>query len=582
MASFDELAAELAARNNSIAAEQPAGGLSADDIAAELARRANPPPRTNIEPTSRAGLAARSAIQGGAQAVGGIPALALDAVRAPYNALLAGQNWLVDQANANLGTNLPRARYIPSALGALAQGGEALADLAGTPRPQTPGEKLAVDVGSAGVGALSPNVAGTLLRGVSNLPAAVQIGQRLAQTPVLNMFSGATGEAAAKAVEDKGGTPGQSTVAQVAGSMAPYAAAAAGRRVITPMPTNLTPEQQRLAGILADSGVPLSAGQATGSKALQFAEDQAGKFPGGSLVFPPATATQRPAFTRAVLQHAGIDAKAATPEVLDQANRNIGNTIGGITGGYTVHFDPRYAQDIHALAGNYGKNLTTDQNNTIAAYLKDLRNQGATISGETYQKTRSNIGRAIRAQNGPGGDKEYQNALSALQNALDDAAERSMVRAGAVDDVTALRTARQQYANLMTIEDAVARSGQAGASGEINASALANSLKANVGRRQYTRGFGDMNDIARAGDALIRPLPDSSTAARSAIPALFGLAGTGWVAAGPIGAAAAAGAPAVAGAAINNPLAQRYLRNQLFPQTLPSVPLGAIPGLLGQ
>jgi len=590
MASLEDIQAEIERRSGAAAPAAPAAapaaapsperGVTADAITAELARRAQPTPPEAKEPPNYGGLAARAAIKGGTGAVLGLPALAQDAITGPINAMYMGQNYLANKANQVFGTNIPQAKLIPSALKAVNEGGEYLANAAGAPQPQTPGQALAVDLGSVGLSALGPGGWGRLLtRAAPAGSAMAEAGSRLAATPILDAASGVTGEAASKAVEGKGGTPGQQMVAGLTGGMLPYFAAAAGRRVVTPFPSQLTPEQQRLAGVLQDAGVPLSAGQEVGSRNLQFIENQASKLPAGDFISPNPTANQRPAFTQAVLRRAGINAEAATPDVLADANTRIGGEIGNITGSHTVHFDPQYSRDIYSTAANYGRNLTPDQKQIVGSYLTDL-GQTARLSGEQYQTVRSQLGRRIRAENGPSGDKEFQQALIGIQSALDDAAERSMTRAGATDDVQALRQARQQYANQLTIEDAVARSGEAGAKGEINASSLAAATKAAVGKRQYTRGVGDMNDIARAGDAFIRPLPDSTTAQRAALPAYGASIVGGYQFAGPYGAAATAAAPAVGGALVNSRLAQAYFRNQLLPEGQ-RLPLGAIPGLLG-
>jgi len=207
------------------------------------------------------------------------------------------------------------AREIPSQLQAAQNIGTGLANLAGTPEPKTPGEKLAVDVGTAGLSAIGPGGYGRLAAAAKEAPALASAGARLAATPMLDVASGAAGEAGSQAVQGKGGTPTQGAVAGALTSMAPYALAAAGRRVVTPLPSTLTPEQQRLATLLQNQGVDLSAGQLTGNKGVQFAEDAAAKLPGGDLLVANPRANQPEQFTRAVLGRAGIDASAATPEV---------------------------------------------------------------------------------------------------------------------------------------------------------------------------------------------------------------------------------------------------------------------------
>jgi hypothetical protein len=585
MASLEEIQAEIQRRSGGIQgsvaapAAAPASGISNADITAELERRSQPAPQ-EAEP-NYAGLAARTAIKGATGAVFGLPALLQSGVTGPINAMYMGQNYLANKANETFGTNIPQAKLIPSALNAVTEGGEYLANAAGAPQPQTPKQKLAVEVGSAGLSALGPGGFGRLLTRAAPAGGVLsEAGQAMSATPLLDVMSGATGEAAAKAVEGKGGTTGQQIGAGFGASLAPYALAVAGRRAVSPFPSQLSPEQQRLAGVLQEAGVPLSAGQATGNKNLQFIENQTAKLPFGDLISASPTEGQRPAFVRAALKEAGVNAEAATPEVLSEAHNKIGSTIGDIAKEHTVQFDPQYTKDIYGVVSEYGKNLKPDQRQIVDAYLSDLK-KTSNLSGEDYQKIRSQMGRRIRAENGVSGDKELQGALIGIQSALDDAAERSMIRAGKPSDASSIGQARQQYANLLTIEDAVARSGEAGAKGEIQGSALAAAAKAALGKRQYVRGAGDLNDLARAGDAFLRPLPDSGTAQRMAWPAYGTLIAGGLHYGGPFGAVAAAAAPTAAGVAINSPLAQAYFRNQLLAGKQ-RLPIGQIPGLLEQ
>jgi hypothetical protein len=533
-------------------------------------------------PVDYAGLAGRVAIKGGVGAALGFPALIADAGRGVINTMYAGQNYLADKANSALGTNIPMASYLPSALHAVDQGSTGLADYLGAAKPQTPKQQAAVDVGSAAISALGPGGFGRLLsRAAPTGTTLATTGERLAATPVLDAVSGATSEAAAKSIEAKGGGAGQQFVGgTVAGIGVPWAAALLGRRAVTPFTSQLTNEQARLAQVLADEGVPLSAGQRTGRPNLQYTEDQISKLPLNVVDNPRAGQPQ--AYTQAVLRHAGVNAEAATPEILANAHNRIGNEIGSIVAPHTISFDQQFGRDIQRTVAEYRQNLPPDRAPIFDNYLAELASPTASLPGTTYQKTRSNMTAIINDyNNSSGSDRQLQRALIGLRTALDDAAERSMTRAGAADDVAALNQARQNYANLQVIQDAVARSGQAGATGQINASALAAASKASVGRRQYTRGVGDLNDLAHAGDAFLRPLPDSTTARREAIPKLATAVAGAWTLGGPAAAGAVLAAPSAMGMAVNSRLMQAYLGNQLLPGRQ-QIPLGAIPGLLGQ
>lgn len=534
----------------------------------------------HYEPTSRTGLAARTVIQGAVNAVAGLPAMMADYATTPGGTLGIAQSLAVPYANRMLGTDFkPLNPDLLKYSKMVGPAGEKLADIAGAPRPKTSGERLAVDVGSAALGALGPaGIGRTLL--AAGPRALAPLATRMSATPVLDVASGAAGAAGANFAQSQGATPEGQTLAGAAASTAPYLATVLGRRAVTPFPSTLTPEQQRLAGVLEEAGVPLSAGQATGSRPLQYMENQVSQIPGGDLLARNPTQNQSQQLVQAALRRAGVDAPVATPDVLNAAHASIGNELGTIIQGRTFRTDADFTRDLTNVERNYARRLPTDQRPVVQSYIDDLRAHRFQLRGETYQNARTDLGRAIRAQNGPNGNKDLQRALIGVQEAMDDLANRSLAASGNPDVVDQLAAARQRYANLLTVEDAVARSGEAGMRGEFTPAALEGALKGNVGRRQYVRGFGDLNDLARASSALLRAPPNSGTATRLAPLALGGSIATAYQQGGMPLAAAAAALPTVAGLGINSPLAQAYYRNQLLARPQ-AYGYGAIPGLLG-
>jgi len=537
-------------------------------------------PRTN-----RAGLAARTGIQGLTAAVMGTPALIADAATAIPNVMYMGENYLSRKLKENTGVDLGQAELFPRYLSMVGPAGEELADIAGTPAPQTTGERAAVNIGSGAIGALGPGGLGRLMMRAPG--ALATAGEALSSTPILDFLSGGTGAAGGEVASNLGGGPKTQFAASLVASLLPYVGAVVGRRAITPFPSTLTPEQQRLAGVLQRQGIPLSAGQQVGSTPLKYMESQVSQLPGGSLLAENPAANQSQNLVQAALRHAGVEADAATPDVLNQAHTDIGGEIGSIIQGKRFSVDGQFRQDLFAVDAKYTRRLPTDIRPQIESYIQDLLAHRQAISGETYQAARTDLGRAIRAQNGPNGNKGLQDALIHVQDALDSLVDRSLgsTNPSIVEDLAA---ARQKYANLLTIEDAVARSGEAGARGELTPTALEASLKGNVGRRQYTRGFGQLNDLARASSAILRNPPNSGTATRLApyelARQMFYGGGIGYAAGGTpgaiIGGAAAGAAPAAAGALVNSPLMQAYFKNQLLPGSQ-RLGYGAIPGLLG-
>ena len=101
-----------------------------------------------------------------------------------------------------------------------------------------------------------------------------------------------------------------------------------------------------------------------------------------------------------------------------------------------------------------------------------------------------------------------------------------------------------------------------------------------VGNRGgFARGDSDFSELAKAGQAMMTPLPQSGTAPRlrvqnlfTTIPAVLGAAAgaPGGVFGSMLGAAAGAAAPAAAGRALMSKPIQAYLTNQKFAGKVPA------------
>jgi hypothetical protein len=164
-------------------------------------------------------------------------------------------------------------------------------------------------------------------------------------------------------------------------------------------------------------------------------------------------------------------------------------------------------------------------------------------------------------------------ALQGLRAALDDAMERTLLRTGNSADMQILRNARNEYRNMMVIERAATGAGSASAEGLISPSQLRNAV-VQQNRRAYGRGQGDFAELARAGEALMKPLPQSGTSPRhnamQVVQTIGAVVGGGAGAAGgpagtALGAAAGLAAPAIAGRALMSRPVQSWLSNQRMP-----------------
>lgn len=338
--------------------------------------------------------------------------------------------------------------------------------------------------------------------------------------------------------------------------LAPYAA----RRLITPT-SRLKPEEARLAQVATDEGIPLTIGQASGSKGWQGAESQLRKLPFSGNMMESQFDAQRRAFNQAVLKRADIQADRASPAVLDKAFDDIGGVYTDLikrTG--PVKIDRQFAQDVGTTIDEYGRMLGSDVAPKFKAYISDLAplvravaaGQNPQMDAAVYQTIRSKIGKRAREAK----DTDLKEALYGLQSALDDAAART-----APALAPEWSEARRVYRNLSVIDSAMTRAPQADAvTGNIPFGRLKEAVRGtDVGG--YARGRGELNDLSRVGSFLSDKIPDSGTAQRGFWQGILtgGAAGSlnplliGGVAALPAAAGALRGASRNYLARLNNP-----------------------------
>jgi hypothetical protein len=186
------------------------------------------------------------------------------------------------------------------------------------------------------------------------------------------------------------------------------------------------------------------------------------------------------------------------------------------------------------------------------------------LDGRAYQSLRSDLGRW--AQEKRFSDPTLAGFYKNIQRTLDDAFVRS-VPAGS-DDAITLATARRQWGNMKDIEKAAAGAGENAALGLISPAQIRSAVSSGNNRGQYARGEGDLAELARAGNAVMSPLPQSGTQPRQLAQMMLsapgiaagGVAG-GWTGAGLGAAALPVSAGLMARALMSSPV-QGYLSNQ--------------------
>ena len=420
--------------------------------------------------------------------------------------------------------------------------------------PQTRLGKVAGAVGEFAPGMLFP--AG----GAANMTA--QLGARAMRNV---LAPGVASEVAGQLTEGTKAEPW----ARIGGAML-------GPTAVTPFAAQ--PVRNQMVQTLRNEGVTaMTAGQETGRRPLRWVESAIQDTPFTGTRGAQLNTQAAEQFTAAALRRAGIDAPRATTDVMDQAFQRIGAVFDQVTQNNRMNVTrPVQIQTLRALQEYERMTPPAQQIPLVRAIADDIFNAGqrpnAVISGETYQGWRSAIQRAERGT----GDPQARAALAEMRNTLDNAFESGLQGR----EAQAFREARRQYRNILVIEKAAAGAGEAAAEGLISPSSLRNAVTV-ANQRDYVRGRGDFADLARAGEAILKPLPQSGTAPRLAAQEMgkmaAGAAIGGSTYGGPEGAAAGGVAPflmqAAMGRAVMSRPAQAYLRNQLAAG--PAIGIGA-------
>lgn len=330
-------------------------------------------------------------------------------------------------------------------------------------------------------------------------------------------------------------------------------------RAISPM--RISPERQAMGQVLKKEGVDLTAGQRTGSERLRYMESELGGMSGQNFM-----ERQGEQFTNAAMQRAGGSGRATPDNMLALENR-LSSGFQNVAGRNSVRADQNMVNDFNGTMQEYMRVLPSEQQKIVKNIAQDLVDEfkkgGGSIAGADYQKWRSRLTKRVKNTS----DNDLREAWRGLRNALDDAMERSV----RPEDAAEWKKLRKQWGNMKVLQESASRAGENAAMGLISPSALRNAAIA--GRRgQYTKGQGDFDELARAGEALMKPLPQSGTAPRTAarniantVPAAVGaLAGSPFGFLGTVaGAAGGAAVPFALGRAIMSRPGRAYLSNQL-------------------
>jgi hypothetical protein len=375
------------------------------------------------------------------------------------------------------------------------------------------------------------------------------------------------------------GTPAE-PYARIAGGML---AGPAVSKAITPMATPASAARQADIALLQGEGIPLSAGQRTGSKSLQWMEANAADMPGSAGRAAEMKAAQDTAYNRAVtsrmfdptqLQRRGIgpDVNLPDPGAYTAGKQSLKDEYTRLSQN-TFQSDPQLHGDLVAARQHYEGNTLPSQRAAGSRDLNTLHNElvdklvagQGTMPGSQYQAIRSRFGKLADSSQA---DPYLAEALQKSQKALDDAMFRGLPPA----EAAAWKLNNQRYAVMKDLTPTIAKSG-----GEsLSPQAVAQALRASNPDR-YAAQTGVLDPLSRAAANVIKPMPQSGTAARLGMQKLFnvpqivmsaGAAGAGALTGNPLVAGAAALAPFVGPRVALSRPGQAYLGNQALPQNM--------------
>lgn len=308
-----------------------------------------------------------------------------------------------------------------------------------------------------------------------------------------------------------------------------------------PMPNSRDLAYETNVATLEREGVPMTAGQQTGSKRAQYIESELG---GGA--FDALIDRQRSVFTDATMRRLGEEGGAALPEDLARTRGRIGGEFDRLSASTAVPFDQQLQNELLNTAVDY-----QDVAPQVAPAVEGLMNRmgqmaaqnGGMLAGDNYKEMVTRLRELSASADVPQGQ-----AFDAFREALDSAVERNL-QGPALDE---WRTARRQYANLMTVERAMTGAGAEAATGQIAPTRLRTAITGGGnGPAAIAEGRSTLTDLANAGVGVSKDLPQSGTAPRlaaRAIPAAIGAAGTAGMTGGePFSAALMAALGGVAG-----------------------------------
>lgn len=266
-------------------------------------------------------------------------------------------------------------------------------------------------------------------------------------------------------------------------------------RVAQPVQAIASAAHDKAVQIMQNAGIPLDAAQLSGSTFLNKIRSGLGDNPFTAGAQANVAAGQKQAYNAAVLKTIGSNAAAATPDVMGHAADRINGVFSDILNRNNISIGDQALSNI-AQIQKAALEVEKKPVSNIANRIVDSVGADGTVPGQVMYGIKKDLDRLASSQ-----DTDLAFHARQLRSAVMDTINGSL----SGEDQAAFQQARQQFANMKTIEPAIDKFG----SGDISAPRLANTLaqKRNRGISVYGRGNQDLVDLAHAGNML---LPDKT------------------------------------------------------------------------
>lgn len=318
-------------------------------------------------------------------------------------------------------------------------------------------------------------------------------------------------------------------------------------RVAQPVREGELSQAQQVANAAADKlGVKLSAGEASGSRALKWAESSSGDLPIAAGMSQKRHQANAAAINTAAARSIGQEASELTPSVLAKAREDTSGIYKSVLANTKIELDSGFRAEVQQITNSkVMKELRDESTDAIVGKFQSLPEGKISVTGEWFQQNKTALDQTIRSayQKGESGKAI---ALEKFEKALDRAAMRSMNET----EREAYKRAQRQWANLRMLETGKVVEGGNAMPGRLD-TALTTRYK---GAYKEGKIKGELPDIASLASVL-RPPPNSGS-----VPRAFYTGGIGGAAfAEPMTALGMLAGPAAMQGLMTAPAMRKYL-----------------------